>query len=452
MTIMAQSPDEPIFSDSLDGSDSEALTGQGADGIAQPTSPTAGEALRRGTLVDRYWAADIAAYGGRRARQGFAYQAYVPKPIAEEEFEVAASVAEAAAETERASRALNEDPPVLGSLEALARQLLRAESVASSRIEGLITSHRRLAHVDFAEDDRDVTAQSVLANIHALERAVALATEAHAVSPNDIREIHRILFEGTRDEHIGGVIRDDQNWIGGRLPNPRDAEFIPPPPEEVERLIDDLCGFIAREDIPPVLQAAIAHVQFETIHPFADGNGRVGRALIHIVLRRRKVTPHYVPPVSLVLAGQADAYIRGLEAFRYDDENIWYDFFADATRRAANEAHSFAEKVAELQNEWRQRAGKPRSDSAAARLIDRLPAYPIIDAKSAEEITGASDEAVRLALQRLEKADVIRRVSLSRRRTAWESVGLFDLLDTFERDLGPEGRTPRPTKSQRRES
>lgn len=91
---------------------------------------------------------------------------------------------------------------------------------------------------------------------------------------------------------------------------------MPPPPERVKELMEDLVAFMNRGDLPPVVQAAIAHAQFEIIHPFADGNGRVGRALIHVVLRRRGLAPRYVPPVSLVLAADARAYVAGLTAFR----------------------------------------------------------------------------------------------------------------------------------------
>jgi len=106
------------------------------------------------------------------------------------------------------------------------------------------------------------------------------------------------------------VIRSEQNWIGGAASSPRDAEFVPPPPELVPDLLDDLCAFCNREDVPASVQAGIAHAQFETIHPFADGNGRVGRALIHVVLRRRALAPRYVPPVSLVLAADASPRTR----------------------------------------------------------------------------------------------------------------------------------------------
>jgi Fic family protein len=401
---------------------------------------------RRGHLVERRWDARPEALGGRGARRGFTYQAYVPTAIGDDGFLLGSHIAAAAANAELACRELNEDTPALASLEALARQLLRAESVASSRIEGIVLSHRRLAKAAFSADPRDLTAQSVLANITALERAVALATELDELKREHLLEVHRLLFEGTRDEHLGGVLREEQNWIGGTASSPRNAEFIPPPHEFVSELLADLCAYCNREDIPAVIQAAIAHAQFETIHPFHDGNGRVGRGLIQIILRRRGIAPRYLPPVSLALAGEADRYIAGLTSWRNGDEEDWYTVFIDAVYRAATGARAFAGRVAELQRRWIDQAGSPRRDSGPLRLIELLPAQPIINVKTATQLLGGSEERARLAVLRLEHAGVLRQMAVGRRNRAWECVGLFDLLDRFERELGPAERAPLPTR------
>lgn len=401
---------------------------------------------QRGYLVNRHWDARPHALGGRGARRGFNYRAYVPTAIADEDFLLASHIAAAAANAELACRELNEEPPALASLEALGRQLLRAESVASSRIEGLVLSHRRLAKAAFSPDARDITAQSVLANIAALERAVALAGEADELRRQDLLEVHRLLFQGTRDEHLGGLIREEQNWIGGAASSPRAAEFIPPPHELVPELLDDLCAFCNREDLPAAIQAAVAHAQFETIHPFHDGNGRVGRAVILIILRRRGIAPRYLPPVSLALAGEADRYVAGLTSWRNGDEGDWFTVFIDALYRAAKGAREFAGRVAELQRRWLEQAGNPRRGSGPLRLIELLPSQPIINVKTAAQVLGGSEERARLAILRIEKAGVLRQTAVGRRNRAWECVGLFDLLDRFERELGQAERTPRPTR------
>jgi Fic family protein len=402
--------------------------------------------IRRGRLIERRWDPQMAALGGRRTRGGFLYQAYVPSEIAEEGFQLEADIAGAAANAELATRELNQEPQKPANFEALARQLLRAESVASSRIEGLTLSHRRLAKADFSPERHDMTAQGVLANIRALERAIEFADGADGIRRDDLLEVHRMLFEGTRDEDLGGRIREDQNWIGGAASSPRDAEFIPPPPDLVPHLLDDLCAFCNRTDLPASIQAAIAHVQFETIHPFADGNGRVGRALILVILRRRGLAANHLPPVSLALAGEADRYVAGLTSWRSGDEDDWYAVFIDALFRAADGARQFTAQVAELQARWIDAAGNPRTASGARRLTEVLPSHPIVDVKTARELIGGSEERARLAINRLEDAGVLRETSIARRRRAWECVGLFDLLDRFERSLGPLNRTPRPTR------
>lgn len=408
------------------------------------------EHSHRGRLVRRHWEARPEALGGRRARSGFAYWAYVPTPIAEADFLLGSHIAAAAANAEQACRELNEDPPALANLEALARQLLRAESVASSRIEGLVLSHRRLAKAAFAADDRDPTAQGVLANIASLERAVELAGEVDEFTRDHLVEVHRLLFAGTRDERVGGLIREGQNWIGGGASTPRNAEFVPPPHELVPKLLDDLCAFSSREDVPAVIQAAIAHAQFETIHPFHDGNGRVGRALLLGILRRRGLASRYLPPVSLALAGEADRYVAGLTSWRNGDEEDWYTVFIDAVYRASAGARAFADQVAELQARWAEQAGNPRRGSGPLRLIEVLPSQPIVNVKTAARLIGGTEERARQAILRLARVGVLRQTQVGRRNRAWECTGLFDLLDRFERDLGQAARTPRPTRSGRR--
>lgn len=388
----------------------------------------------------------MAALGGRRARRGFLYEAYVPSEIAKAGFQLEADLAGAAANAELATRELNQEPPKLANFEALARQLLRAESVASSRIEGLVLTHRRLARAHFSRERHDITAQGVLANIRALERAVGLAGGPREIRRDDLLEVHRILFAGTRDEHLGGRIREEQSWIGGAASSPRNAEFVPPPPALVPGLLDDLCAFCNRTDLPAAIQAAIAHVQFETIHPFFDGNGRVGRALILIVLSRRDIAAEYLPPVSLALGGEADRYVAGLTSWRAGDEDDWYEVFVDALFRAASGARRFADQVANLQARWMEAAGNPRTGSGARQLTELLPSNPIVDVRTARELIGGSEERARLAINRLERAGVLREASVSKRRRAWECVGLFGLLDQFERSLGPPERTPRPTR------
>jgi Fic family protein len=388
-------------------------------------------------LVRCLWEADPAALGARRHRASFWFDAHVPDLLADGVFPLDASDAALLAEAERAVLELNLDPPVLASLEAVARRLLRTESVASSRIEGLVLSQRRLAKAEAGgRDPLDETASSVLANVRAMEGAIALGASSESWSVERLVALHRLLMADGPQANIAGRVRERQNWVGGGAVSPRGAEFIPPPADLVPGLLDDLVGFLARDDLSPVLQAALAHAQFETIHPFADGNGRVGRALIHAVLRRRRLAERYVPPVSLVLAAHADAYVRGLTAFRQGRLGDWLALFADAVLRAAGHARRLAGDLMALQEGWTSAAGHPRRDSSAADIIRLLPAYPLVNGATVQALTGRSKQAVNEALTRLEATGVVRQVTVGKRHRMWEAAGLFDLVNAFERSVG----------------
>jgi Fic family protein len=399
------------------------------------------------TILREQWQPRRDGIGTRRDRQSFEFDAFVPGAIADYQPRLEAGLVVALNEAERACLELNEDPPALLSLEALARQLLRAEAVASSRIEGLIVSHRKLARAFFKTGQHD-TAAEVAANVRAAERAIELAATSATLSRETLIEIHTILFAETSSERLAGLIREEQNWVGGSPLSPRGAEFVPPPARFVEPALADLVDFINRNDLPATLQAAIAHAQFETIHPFWDGNGRVGRALIHAILKRRGVAPRYVPPISLVLAGRADDYVKGLMAYRFGSKDDWYSLFAEALATSALKAREFADRVSELQKQWVEKAGNPRPQAGARKLIVALPAHPVVDVVTAQAIIGAaSQETARQAIIRLTDSGVLRPISVGKKRDRlWESVGLFDLLDAFERDVAPDGRAPHPSR------
>jgi Fic family protein len=189
------------------------------------------------------------------------------------------------------------------------------------------------------------------------------------------------------------------------------------------------------ESLPPLVQAAVVHAQFETIHPFDDGNGRTGRALVQIILRRRGIAPAYVPPISVVLASARDQYIEGLTRYRNDRVGDWVEQFAAAAARAAQLAATYLQAVSALIAKWRGElaAGTPpRADAAAWALIDVLPAHPIITAPVAAAATGRAKAAIYQALDELEIAGVLTPLSESKRNRSWEAVGLLDLLANLE--------------------
>jgi Fic family protein len=307
---------------------------------------------------------------------------------------------------------------------------MRSEALASSAIEGLHLSHRRLARAEVEGKAGDFLAQEVLGNSRAMEEAVRIGREPRDLGLDDIRAIHRALAIAPPLSQIAGQIRESQGWIGGATPV--HAAFVPPPHEYVPALVADLCEFMNRDDISPVAQAAIAHAQFETIHPFGDGNGRVGRCLIHVLFERRGVAPSYVPPVSLVLGANRDAYIAGLEDFRANEVDRWVAQFAIAVEEAALRAKGFSAEVAELQAEWTRRAEPMRADATARAIVGHLPSCPIITAAIAEEITGRSRVAAINGLDHLAQAGILTRHRNQRKGDSWEAKELFVLLASFE--------------------
>jgi Fic family protein len=392
---------------------------------------------RYGRWETRQWPANPGAPGGRRARRGGSYDAFVPPPIAERGFAFADDTVATIVEASRALGRLAQDPPKLASFEAVARNLLRSEGVASSRIEGLQISHQRLARAVYAEGrpGGDPHAAEVVGNVEALEQAIALGAGAEPFTVEDVQAIHHTLLRRSFDVKIAGVIRTTQNWIGGNDYNPLDARFVPPPPELVPALLEDLCAFMARDDLPAVAQAAIAHAQFETIHPFADGNGRVGRALISTVLRRTGEWAGFAPPISLVFGRRKQTYIAGLENYRDGGLDAWCTLFAGATTQAAVDAERLAAEVEALETEWIERLGHPRADAASRQIVAALPAHPVIDVKAAQEITGKSHVAVGKALVALERAGIVAPLAERRWGRVWECGELLDLVTEFEASL-----------------
>jgi Fic family protein len=380
----------------------------------------------------------------------------VPDRLAGREISLSGATAADVADAERAVERLNREPRSLADSEAVARLLLRAEAVASSRIEGLEVGARRVLKAQVAAalggDTSDVTATEVLNNIESMRWAVDSVADGEEIGAGHLLEIHERLLMGTGLEEHAGKLREQQNWIGGSSYNPCSATFVPPPWDRVRDLVDDLCEFCNGDDLPAVAQAALAHAQFETIHPFIDGNGRTGRALIHVILRRRGLAPAVVPPVSLVLATWSRDYVNGLTATRYradasSDEAVsgidyWVGLFAAAMTRSVADAEAYEQRVAEVQSAWRETLGRVRKGSAVDLLLGALPGAPVVTVQSAAALIGRSEQAVNKAIPRLVDAGVLTQTTIGRRNRAFEALDLIDAFTDLERRLAsPHGDT-----------
>jgi Fic family protein len=414
-------------------------------------------------VVKRRWETAYASGLPRRDRASCDYEAYVPDPLVGRAIRLDGDAAADVADAEAALARFDAKAVALADTEALARLLLRAESVASSKIEGLEVGGRRLLRAEAAsalgEDARDVTATEVLGNIAAMTWALSVVRPGDDITVDQLLEAHQRLLEGTRLSEHGGHIREAQNWIGGSSYNPCSASFVPPPEGEVARLLADLCAFCNEDGLPAIVQAALAHAQFETIHPFVDGNGRIGRALIHLVLRRRGLASRVLPPISLILATWSQDYVGGLTATRYIGKptsdaavsgvNQWVALFATACRRAIEDAETFEDRVAGLQARWRERLGRVRANSAADLLIRALPGAPVLTVNGAADLIGRTFQATNEAIQRLVEANVLSQVNVGRRNRAFEAPDLIRTFTDLERQLAsPTGdtRSARPTR------
>ena len=265
-------------------------------------------------------------------------------------------------------------------------------------------------------------------------------------------EAHHRLLAGSRLEEHGGRLRTQQNWIGGSSFNPCAAAYVPPPWELVEDYLSDLVDFCNEDSLPAVAQAAVAHAQFETIHPFIDGNGRTGRVLIHMVLRRRGLVPRVLPPVSLVLATWATDYVAALSSTRYlgsadsveahEGLNRWIGLFAAACRRAVGDATAFEERVAILRQTWRTQLGRVRANSALDLLLRALPGAPLLTVQSAAALIDRSVPAANGAVARLVEAKLLSQLSIGKRNRVFEAPQLIRAFADLERQLAsPTGDT-----------
>jgi Fic family protein len=408
-------------------------------------------------IVPRQWVTNEEGLTGKVRQRTCDYDAYVPDPLMGRRFTFTGTCAADVAEAETAIRGLHSKAVVLDRTDGLARLLLRAEAQASSRIEGVVIGAHRLLQAEAARDldtgeAPDSVAEEVLANIDAMNLAMELADLERSVTVETILRIHERVLQASELKEHAGKVRVGQGWIGGNSYHPCEAAFVPPPPEEVPALLEDLAAFCNDESLPAVAQAAIAHAQFETIHPFVDGNGRTGRAITHVMLRRRGLAPSWCPPVSLVLATLKDDYIRALDGFHsvappdspeaVAGVDAWVSFFARACTRSVQDASLFEKRVSAIQADWRERLAPVRRGSSVDLLIEALPRTVILTVNQAAKILGRSFTAANAAIEELVKAKVLKQVSIGKRNRAFESPEVIAAFTQLERRLAsPAGDT-----------
>jgi Fic family protein len=285
----------------------------------------------------------------------------------------------------------------------------------------------------------------VLRNIDAMVFGIESVSVGGEITVELLLDIHHRLLKGTRLEEHGGQFREVQNWIGDSSYNPCSAAFVVPPPEFVSDLMADLATFANDDGLPAVVQSAVAHAQFETIHPFVDDNGRTGRALIHLILRRRGIAVRVLPPVSLILATWAKDYVNALTGVRYRgpsttreanaEMNRWIEQFAVACTRAVADASDFEMRARGIQDTWRTRLGTIRKNSATDLLFSALIGAPVVTVSSAAALIRRTYPAANNAVTQLVDAGVLKQVNIARRNRAYEAPEIIAAFTDLERQL-----------------
>jgi Fic family protein len=406
------------------------------------------------TWEQAYWESSVDSALPRAAQRSGSYQRYVPDGIDGLALAVDGDLSRWVAAVERSIRALN--GPGAENLAGIARFLLRSEAIASSRIEGIAPSAQQVALAELGQSEtvRGVSeqAQLVANNMTVVRRSATELAEAESLTVEHIVGLHQSLLP-EQPRHHG--LRTVQNWIGGSDWSPIGSDFVPPDHKRVPALMTDLVDYLNGAAHAPLIQAAVVHAQFETIHPFTDGNGRVGRALIHTVLARRGLTERAVLPISLVLATLRGRYVDGLNAYRHDAPaaspdastsiNAWLDTFIQASSIAVQQSETLIGQIEDLRSDWNERLSShrksaglrqaPRADSAVARLLNQLPEAPVVTAKTLAKILGISSPAANAALDELRQAGILHTKSIERGATAYLAREVLDLITLTERAL-----------------
>ncbi|WP_067859181.1 Fic family protein [Nocardia shimofusensis] len=370
--------------------------------------------------------------GTRADRTLDSIEVSIPPHIAELDFESTGSVARAQEEAVIAVARL--EAGFGAYLAPLADFLLRSESVASSKIEHIDAGWRAFGRALAGAKASD-EARSQLAAVRTLATMVDTASGG-PITLDTLLAAHRTLmapdYYTARDS---GRLRDVQNWIGGSDFTPVDALCVPPPPELVPELMDDLMVFVNRTDLPIIAQAAIAHAQFESIHPFTDGNGRIGRALISAILRRRKLTHRVTVPLASVMLADTHRYFGYLNGYRAGRADDLVEYTARAAVHSSGAAEESARSLSELPRRWKDVA-RPRANSADEALIASLLDTPILNADLAQSITGTTEASTYRALDRLTGAGILDVLSESKRNRVWAAVDVLAELDALSTAIG----------------
>jgi Fic family protein len=384
--------------------------------------PLTGTAVKYETLP--WEGSPAAAYVRAAQQQQGNYKAAISADIADLTVNLPSDVL---ADAEDASREVTRFDAELGAeIAPFSSVLLRTESAASSNIENLTASARAIAEAELPGAKTTANAKLIVANTAAMVAAINLADN---IDDAAILAMHQALMRDV-DPKSSGRWREEQVWIGGGTHGPRGAMFVPPHHRRVLAAIDDLLRFAQRDDIPVLPQIALAHAQFETIHPFTDGNGRTGRALIQAMLRRKGLTRNVTVPVSAGLLTDTDSYFAALTTYREGDPAPIVRRVSEAAVAAVFNGRELVREFHAMRAEWNDKIAA-RSDSAVWQIADLLLRRPVINTALLNDELGIESKHARRYLEPLSEAGIIIETSSGPRSRVWRSPEVIAALDAF---------------------
>ncbi len=387
--------------------------------------------LRSVTYEDVPWEPQEGRYTGRAMPKYGTYHPVVPVGIAELVLDLPPSTV---TEAESASREIARfDAELGGEIAPFAAVLLRSESAASSQIENLTASARAIAEAELPGGKAKRNAEMVVANASAMRAAIALST---TVDADAILAMHRALMIN-ESRHTPGEFRTEPVWIGAGS-TPIGATFVGPRHESVPGAIDDLIAFTQRADVAMLPQIAVAHAQFETVHPFTDGNGRTGRALVQALLRNKGLTQHVTVPVSAGLLADTGAYFAALTNYRDGDAAPVVDCFSRATFLAITNGRQLVADLRDIRHAWND-VITARSDSAVWKVADLLTRRPVVNAALLAQELGIESTNAHRYLNPLADAGILIESTSGPRNRVWRSPEVLAALDAFAERAGRRG-------------
>jgi Fic family protein len=367
-------------------------------------------------------------HASRRLPEYGTYHPAVPAGIADVSLDLKPSVL---ADAESASREIARFDAELGSeIAPFAAVLLRSESAASSQIENLTASARAIAEAELPGGKAKRNAETIVANTAAMRAAVALSD---TIDADAILAMHRALM-ANETRHTPGEFRTEPVWIGGGS-TPVGATFVGPRHELIPAAIDDLIAFARRTDFPALPQIALAHAQFETIHPFTDGNGRTGRALAQAMLRNKGLTRQVTVPVSAGLLADTGAYFAALTRYREGDAAPIVERFAAASLLAVANGRELVGELRDIRATWND-VITARSDSAVWKVADLLIRRPVVNAALLAQELGIESTNAHRYLNPLTEAGILVEASSGPRNRVWRSPEVLAALDAFAERAG----------------